>query len=397
MCSAPQKPPRWWSSARGPRHDRPSDRGRVEVTRVLVAMSGGVDSSVAAAILAEAGHDVVGVTMKTFCYSETPAHGKTCCGLDGITDARRVADALGIAHYVFDVEEDFTRDVIDDFVAEYGRGRTPNPCVRCNSNTKFRDLLVRGRALGCDSIATGHYVRVAHTPGGSTLMRGLDPSKDQSYFLWGLPPDLLPRLLFPVGELTKAEVRARARDLALATADKPESQEICFVPSGDYRDLLRRRLDAVHPALEPGPMVLIDGTVVGRHEGFAGFTIGQRKGLPGGFAEPMFVLDIRPDRREVVIGPREQLFRDHVLIEELNWLGQPPEMGRKVHVQLRYRAPAAAGEIRDMTSGSTAGRDTLALVLDEPHAAITPGQSAVLFDGDNVLGGGRIATARLSA
>jgi tRNA-specific 2-thiouridylase len=367
------------------------------VSRVLVAMSGGVDSSVAAALLAEAGHEVVGVTMKTFCYSETPGHGKTCCGLDGITDARRVADALGIAHYVFDVEEDFTRDVIDDFVDEYARGRTPNPCVRCNSNTKFRDLLVRGRALGCDRIATGHYVRVAHAPEGSTLMRGLDPSKDQSYFLWGLPADLLPRLLFPVGELTKAEVRTRARELALVTADKPESQEICFVPSGDYRDLLRRRLETVHPALEPGHLVLADGTVVGEHEGFAGFTVGQRKRIGGGFAEPMFVLEIRPDGREVVIGPREQLFRDRVVIEELNWLGPAPGPGRKVRAQLRYRAPAAVGEVRLLASGRSDGPDRLEVVLDEPQAAITPGQSAVLFDGDVVLGGGRIASAGLSA
>ena len=169
------------------------------MSRVLVAMSGGVDSSVAAALLVEQGHEVVGVTMKTFCYSDTQGHGKTCCGLDGIADASRVAVALGIPHYVFDVEEDFTRDVIDDFVSEYARGRTPNPCVRCNSNTKFRDLLERGRALGCDRIASGHYVRSLHGPDGSALLRGLDPAKDQSYFLWGLPRDMLPRLALPAG------------------------------------------------------------------------------------------------------------------------------------------------------------------------------------------------------
>ena len=240
-------------------------------------MSGGVDSSVAAALLVEQGHDVVGVTMKTFCYSATSGHGKTCCGLDGIADARRVAVGLGIPHYVFDVEEDFTRDVIDDFVAEYARGRTPNPCVRCNSNTKFRDLLARGRALECDAIASGHYVRVVHGPEGSHLMRGLDRAKDQSYFLWGLPRDMLPSLRFPLGDLTKPEVRQRARALALVTADKPESQEICFVPTGDYRDLLRKRLGAVHPALEPGPVVDRAGNVLGEHNGFAGFTVGQRK------------------------------------------------------------------------------------------------------------------------
>ena len=199
------------------------------MSRVLVAMSGGVDSSVAAALLVDTGHEVVGVTMKTFCYSGTPAHSKTCCGLDGIMDAKRVADALGIPHYVFDVEEDFTRDVIDDFVSEYAQGRTPNPCVNCNSNTKFKDLLTRGRALGCDQIASGHYVRVEHAPEGSSLLRGLDPDKDQSYFLWAMPRSLLPKLLFPVGELTKSAVRAHARDLALIAADKPVAL-VCHAP-----------------------------------------------------------------------------------------------------------------------------------------------------------------------
>ncbi|MXX33663.1 MAG: tRNA 2-thiouridine(34) synthase MnmA, partial [Gemmatimonadetes bacterium] len=206
--------------------------------RILVAMSGGVDSSVAAAMLVEAGHDVIGATMKTFCYGEDEAAAsrKTCCGLEGIQDARQVADRLGVPHYVFDVEREFTRDVIDDFVAEYGRGRTPNPCVRCNSNTKFRDLFRRGRVLGCDGVASGHYVRLDRSRGEPRLLRGADPAKDQSYFLWGLPADLLGRLHFPLGELTKPEVRERARALGLATADKPESQEICFVPTGNYRD-----------------------------------------------------------------------------------------------------------------------------------------------------------------
>lgn len=375
------------------------------MSRVLVAMSGGVDSSVAAALLADAGHDVVGVTMKTFCYSETPSHGKTCCGLDGITDAKRVAHALGIPHFVFDVEEDFTRDVIDDFVSEYARGRTPNPCVRCNSNTKFRDLLRRGRDLGCDRIATGHYVRVEHDGTGSRLLRGLDEAKDQSYFLWGLPPSLLPRLLFPLGELTKDQVRARAREIELVTADKPESQEICFVPSGDYRDLLEKRLGRVHPALEAGPLVRSDGEVVGEHGGYAGFTVGQRKGLGGGFDEPMFVLEIRPASREVVIGTRDELYSDVVRVGELNWLTATPEPGTRVRAQLRYRAPAveavvvAPGDtdpVRPHDAPDQAPRP-LTLELDEPQAAVTPGQSAVIFDGDRVLGGGRIQRAPRTA
>ena len=359
------------------------------MSRVLVAMSGGVDSSVAAALLVEAGHEVIGVTMKTFCYSGTPSHGKTCCGLDGITDAKRVAHALGIPHYVFDVEEDFTRDVIDDFVSEYARGRTPNPCVRCNSNTKFRDLMARGRLLGCDRIASGHYVRVEHGPRGSRLLRGRDTDKDQAYFLWGLPPELLPRLLFPVGELTKAEVRERARALGLVTADKPESQEICFVPTGDYRDLLRKRLDT-HPALEPGAIVRSDGGVVGRHEGYGGFTVGQRKGLGGGFAEPLFVLAIRPDTREVVVGTREELLQDEVLVGEPSWLAAPPAQGDEVEVQLRYRARPVRARVEEIGS-------ELWLALAEPTSAITPGQSAVVFERDGLLGGGRIVAAGRTA
>jgi tRNA-specific 2-thiouridylase len=356
--------------------------------RVLVAMSGGVDSSVAAALLVEAGYEVVGVTMKTFCYSGTGDHGKTCCGLDGIIDARRVADRLGIAHYVFDVEEAFARDVIDDFVAEYSEGRTPNPCVRCNSFTKFSDLLARGEQLGCVGIASGHYVRVQHRPSESALLRGRDRAKDQAYFLWGLPRDLLRRLLFPLGELTKPEVRRRARELGLVTADKPESQEICFVPTGNYRDLLRTRLRARHPALEPGPIVTLDGRPLGEHDGYAGFTVGQRKGLGGGFAEPMFVLEIRPDTREVVVGPREALESDAVAVDRLRWLVERPREGEAVRAQLRHRAPAVPATV---AAGGT--DDEVVLALDEPARAVTPGQSAVVFRGDRVLGGGRITRA----
>ncbi len=356
------------------------------MSRVLVAMSGGVDSSLAAALLVEQGHDVVGVTMKTFCYSATPGHGKTCCGLDGIADARRVAVSLGIPHFVFDVEEDFERDVIEDFVAEYAVGRTPNPCVRCNGYTKFGGLLDRGRALGCDTIASGHYARALHEPDGSVLLRAVDRDKDQSYFLWGLPPGLLPRLHFPLGALTKPEVRARARALRLATADKPESQEICFVPTGDYRDLLVKRLGPRHPALESGPLVDVNGDILGEHRGYAGFTVGQRKGLGGGFVEPMFVLEIRPETREVVVGPRDALGRDRVTLSELNWLSAEPKVGDRVGVQLRHRAPEVDGVVIE-AGGS------LTLELAHPVAAVTPGQSAVVFDGERVLGGGRILSA----
>lgn len=360
-------------------------------------MSGGVDSSVAAALLVEAGFEVVGATMKTFCYSGTGDHGKTCCGLDGIVDARRVADRLGVPHYVFDVEETFARDVIDDFVSEYAAGRTPNPCVRCNSFTKFQDLVARGEQLDCRAVATGHYVRVAHEAGRSTLLRGVDTAKDQAYFLWGLPRSVLPRLMFPLGDLTKPEVRAEARARDLVTAEKPESQEICFVPTGDYRDLLRTRLRARHPALEPGSIVTTDGRVVGTHDGYSSFTVGQRRGLGGGFDEPMYVVAIRPDVREVVVGPRDALDATTLEVDRVNWLGPAPPIGAEVGVQVRHRAPAVPARI--MARGGDEGEDgsggsTVELALRTPQPAVTPGQSAVLFAGDRVLGGGRIVAAR---
>ncbi|MSR37205.1 MAG: tRNA 2-thiouridine(34) synthase MnmA [Gemmatimonadetes bacterium] len=361
-------------------------------------MSGGVDSSVAAALLVEAGHDVVGATMRTFCYSppqsDTPqaepaqVNGKTCCGLDGIMDARAVARRLGIPHHLFDVEEEFTRDVIDDFVSEYAQGRTPNPCVRCNSFTKFRDLLRRASDLGCTAIASGHYARVVRGPAGAELHRGVDRAKDQAYFLWGLPPALLDRLHLPLGALTKPEVRARARELGLSTAEKPESQEICFVPTGDYRDLLRRRLPARHAALEPGPLVTAGGEVVGMHDGYAGFTIGQRKGLGGGSSEPRFVLEVRPDTREVVVGPRDALLAREVEVEAPRWLAPLPSPGDEVGVQLRHRSRAVPARVREI------GADRMRLELATAQAAVTPGQSAVVFDGERVLGGGRIGARR---
>ena len=355
--------------------------------RILVAMSGGVDSSVAAAMLVEAGHEVIGATMKTFCYSdeEVAASRKTCCGLDGIQDARQVADRLGVPHYVFDVEREFTRDVIDDFVAEYGRGRTPNPCVRCNSNTKFRDLLRRGRVLGCDGVASGHYVRLDRSGGEPRLLRGADRAKDQSYFLWGLPAELLGKLHFPLGELTKPEVRERARALGLVTADKPESQEICFVPTGNYRDFLEKKLLPTHPALLPGAIVDHQGRVLGRHNGYSGFTVGQRKGLGGGLPERYYVLEIRPGTRQVVVGPRRLLGVRAARVGDVNWLADPPLPGMRLQVQVRYRSPAHLCRVANCDG------DFAELRFEEPVRAVTPGQSSVLFDGDRVIGGGRIS------
>lgn len=349
-------------------------------------MSGGVDSSVAAALLVEQGHQVIGATMKTFCYSEVEGPSQTCCGLEGIMDARRVADRLGIPHYVYDVERDFTRDVIDDFVGEYAAGRTPNPCVRCNGNTKFRDLLKRGALLGCDAIATGHYARMAtDETGAPILLRGVDQNKDQAYFLWGLPPELLPQLMFPLGALTKPEVRERARALGLSTAEKPESQEICFVPTGNYVDVLESRLGPEHAALSPGKLVSASGEAVGEHEGYARYTVGQRKGIGGGHGQRLYVLGTRPAMQEVVVGTWEDLHRSEILVDELNWLGPQPAIGSEVQVQIRHRASAAEAEIAANDNGS------IKLELREPQRAVAPGQSAVLFRGDVVLGGGRIA------
>lgn len=348
-------------------------------------MSGGVDSSVAAALLVEQGHDVVGVTMKTFCYTGSNSTGRTCCGLDGILDARRVAETLGIPHYVFDMEESFGRAVIDDFVSEYAAGRTPNPCVRCNSTTKIPEMLERARRLGCEAIATGHYARSVRDDGGSVrVLRGLDEGKDQTYFLWGVPREVLPYLRFPVGELTKPEVREQARRLQLATAEKPESQEICFVPTGDYAEFLGKRLGAEHPALSPGALVTTTGEAVGAHGGYGRYTVGQRKGLGGGRGRALYVLGVRAATNEVVVGSEDELMRNDVAIHDLNWIGTPPAAGERVRVQLRHRSAAVEAVV------TAAGSGRVAFGLMEPQRAITPGQSGVAYRGDELIGGGRI-------
>jgi len=361
--------------------------GPVAGERVLVAMSGGVDSSVAAALLVEAGCEVIGVTMKLH-NDGSDIVDRPCCSLDSTSDARRVCETLGIPHYVTNLVDHFSQDVLHDFVAEYARGRTPIPCVRCNTFTKFRDLLHKADAIDARWLATGHYARMGVVHGARVMRRGLDPAKDQSYFLWGIDRSVLDRLVLPIGSQTKAETRAIARRFGLRTAEKLESQDICFVPDGDHVRVLREQLGDDAPSLSPGPLRLTTGEVIGEHQGFARYTIGQRRGLPGGFAEPMFVVEIVPAERAVVVGPREALLGRGVEAHAVTWLTDPPVVGAQVQVQVRNRAqPAAATVVR-------IDDRVIELALDEPVAAISPGQSLVMYDGDVVLGGGVIERGR---
>lgn len=352
--------------------------------RVLVAMSGGVDSSVAAAMLVREGYDVVGATMKLGCHGdELP--DRPCCSLESVNDARRICEQLGVPHYVLNLETAFGRDVVTDFVEEYARGRTPIPCVRCNTFTKFRDLLHKADAIDARWIATGHYARVRD----GVLHRGLDPAKDQSYFLWGIARSVLARMLLPVGGQTKPETRAIAHELGLELiAEKPDSQDICFVPDGDHAKVIARELGADTPSLARGPFVRSDGTVVGEHAGYARFTVGQRRGVPGGFREPMYVVEIQPVTRAVVIGPRAELLGKGVVAREVNWLVPTPPVGSEVEVQVRHRAGPARGTLVRVDG------DVIEIALDEAVSAITPGQSLVLYDGAIVLGGGVIERSR---
>jgi tRNA-uridine 2-sulfurtransferase len=361
-------------------------------TRVVVAMSGGVDSSVVAALLRDEGYDVVGITLQLYDHGLAVQRKGACCAGQDIYDARQVAERIGIPHYVLDYESRFGQSVMDDFADSYLRGETPIPCVRCNQRVKFRDLLDTARDLGADALATGHYVRRVEGPDGPELHRGADPARDQSYFLFATTRAQLDLLRFPLGHLPKDETRRLAERFALPVAAKPDSQDICFVPDGDYVGVVERLRPG---AAEPGDIVHVDGRVLGRHGGIVRYTIGQRRGLGlGGRAgeevDPLYVVRLDPAGRQVIVGPREALARDLVRVREVNWIGSPPGVaGRPVRVKLRSAQAAVAGVI------VPDGQDGATVLLDTPQFGVAPGQAAVFYDGERMLGGGWIAATNL--
>jgi tRNA-uridine 2-sulfurtransferase len=364
---------------------------------IAVAMSGGVDSSTVAAMLRADGHQVIGLTMQLWNQRRLAGHtgmpetvqGR-CCSLDDVYDARRVAETLGIPYYVVNHEDRFERDVVRPFVEEYLSGRTPIPCSLCNNHLKFDQLLIVAQQIGADALATGHYARVEFDQSGGRwlLKRPADRSKDQTYFLFGLTQEQLSRTLFPLGEMTKPEVRNLARHHGLALAEKPDSQEICFVPGGDYKNFLDAYLAEQGDALPDtaGELVTSDGNVIGEHQGIHQFTVGQRKGLGVATGSPLYVIQIKGDTRQVVVGNQEDLYSKTMRVKKINLISVTELLEpMRVQIKIRHRHEPASAQIE------VSGTDEMMITFDQPQRAVTPGQAAVFYDGDIVVGGGWIA------
>ncbi len=351
-------------------------------TRVVVAMSGGVDSSVTAALMAEAGYDVVGVTLQLYDHGEAVQKKGACCAGQDIYDAKRVADTLGIPHYVLDYESRFREQVMEDFADTYLRGETPIPCVKCNQTVKFRDLLGTAKDLGAEAMVTGHYVRRLAGAHGAELHRAVDKAKDQSYFLFSTTGGQLDFLRFPLGDMDKAETRRHAQRFALPVAEKPESQDICFVPNGSYARVVERLRPG---ACDPGEIVDLSGTVLGEHDGIINFTVGQRRGLGVATGEPLYVVKIDPDSKRVLVGPKEALLCAGIGVSQINWLDHEPlgEAPRRVQVKVRSTTEPVGADIY-----TVGGHVQVRFV--EPQGGVAPGQACVVYDGDKVLGGGWI-------
>lgn len=359
-------------------------------TRVVVAMSGGVDSSVCAAMLAKEGYDVIGITLQLYDHGAAIKSAKACCAGQDIYDAKRTAEKLGFPHYVLDYESKFNEGVMQDFADTYLKGSTPIPCVRCNQTVKFRDLLQVARDLGADCMATGHYVQRVEGPGGAELHRAIDPTKDQSYFLFATTQEQLDFLRFPLGGKTKPETRKMAVELGLAVASKPDSQDICFVPTGKYTDVIKKlRPDAD----DPGDILHVDGRVLGTHNGVMHYTVGQRRGLgipDGSGLDPLFVLRIDADKKQVIVGPRKKLVKSRIYVKDVNWLGdgkfETSAGGKPVSVKIRSMKPPVSA--RFIT------KDAVTFIeLEEAMEGISPGQACVFYDAENAsrtLGGGWI-------
>lgn len=365
-------------------------------------MSGGVDSSVTAALCVEkyGKENVFGLTMKLFCYGEKEDSDKSCCSIDAINDAKSVCNKLGIAHYVINLEKEFEREIIGDFVSEYEKGHTPNPCIRCNKIIKFDYLLKKARELGADRLATGHYSRIEKVASNKyqvssgvnslpatyyLLLRGKDLAKDQSYFLYTLSQEQLSHIIFPLGDLEKTEVRKLAEKYELKVAQKPESQDICFVP-GSVEDFLEEKA-----SFTPGKIVDKSGKIVGEHRGLAFYTIGQRRGLGGGFSEVMYVIDLDKEKNEVIIGTENELFSDNLVVEDFRWTIDEPKLPFECTAKIRYQAKEAKCIVKASSKGQMANDKLYEINFTEPQKAITPGQSVVFYKGDEVIGGGIIS------